>query len=78
MEEIKVFDILKSGGIWILPIVACAVIATFIIIERFIYYKSIEKNEKQILSDIKELVKKEIFLVQRNIVEQLELHFVQF
>ena len=70
-------DILKSGGIWILPIIACAVIATFIIIERFIYYKSIEKNEKQILSDIKELVKKS-FLVQRNIVEQLELHFVQF
>lgn len=61
MEEIKVLDILKSGGIWILPIIACAVIATFIIIERFIYYKSIEKNEKQILSDIKELVKKRNF-----------------
>ena len=51
-------EILKSGGVWIIPIIACAVIATFIIIERFIYYRTIEKNEKQILSDIKELVKK--------------------
>ena len=38
-------EILKSGGVWIIPIIACAVIATFIIIERFIYYRTIEKNE---------------------------------
>ena len=54
-------EILKSGGFWIIPIILSAMVATFIIIERLIYYKSIEKNEKQVLTDIKDLVKKRNF-----------------
>ena len=42
----KMLEILKSGGFWIIPIILSAMVATFIIIERLIYYKSIEKNEK--------------------------------
>ena len=54
-------EILKSGGFWIIPIILSAMVATFIIIERLIYYKSIEKNEKQVLTDIRDLVKKKNF-----------------
>ena len=54
-------EILKSGGFWIIPIILSAMVATFIIIERLIYYKSIEKNEKQVLIDLKDLVKKRNF-----------------
>ena len=30
---------IKSGGIWMIPIIACAVFATFIIIERIYFFK---------------------------------------
>ena len=32
-------EILKSGGFWIIPIILSAMVATFIIIERLIYYR---------------------------------------
>ncbi|MCR4789671.1 MAG: MotA/TolQ/ExbB proton channel family protein [Treponemataceae bacterium] len=52
------FSVLKSGGLWIIPILICAVLVVFIIIERLIYYKSISKNQDKKVSDIKDLVEK--------------------
>ena len=51
-------SVLKSGGIWLIPIIICAVVSIFIIIERIIFYASINKNQDKIVSDIRELVMK--------------------
>lgn len=39
------FDLLKSGGLLMIPIFLCAVIGTFIIIERCYYFFSIKKRD---------------------------------
>ena len=51
-------SVLKSGGIWLIPIIICAVVSIFIIIERIIFYASINKNQEKNISDIRELVMK--------------------
>ena len=38
------FSVLKSGGILMIPIVLCGVFATFIIIERILYFISLKKK----------------------------------
>ena len=38
------FSVLKSGGILMIPIVLCGIFATFIIIERIIYFISLKKK----------------------------------
>lgn len=45
---------LKSGGILIIPILICGIIATFIIAERLIYYINVSKKDKKLLQDLKE------------------------
>ncbi|MCQ2587973.1 MAG: MotA/TolQ/ExbB proton channel family protein [Treponema sp.] len=45
---------LKSGGILIIPILLCGVIATFIIVERLIYYINISKRDKRLLAELNE------------------------
>ena len=46
------FQTLKSGGPLIIPIVLCGVIATFIIIERCIYFYNINKRDQKLLIDL--------------------------
>lgn len=41
-----VIEFLKSGGILILPIVLCGIFATYVIIERCVYYRLIEKRDE--------------------------------
>jgi biopolymer transport protein ExbB len=50
------FQVLKSGGIVMIPIIACGVIATFIIFERWFYYNRCKKNEKKLYKEIKPLI----------------------
>ena len=45
---------LKSGGILIILILLCGVIATFIIVERLIYYINISKRDKRLLAELNE------------------------
>jgi len=52
------FEVLKSGGVIMIPILFCAVLATFIIIERMIYFYVIGKNRSAVSSEIISLVKK--------------------
>ena len=49
-------DINKSGGIFMIPIILCAVIATFIIIERIIFYHSVKKSDKKLLSELDDYI----------------------
>ncbi|MBR1639487.1 MAG: MotA/TolQ/ExbB proton channel family protein [Treponema sp.] len=43
---------LKSGGPLMIPIILCGVIATFIIIERCIYFYSIKKRDTKLMADL--------------------------
>lgn len=43
---------LKSGGILMIPIIICGVIATFIIIERCIYFYNLKKKDNELMKDI--------------------------
>ena len=45
-------EILKSGGILMIPILVCGVLATFIIIERCIYFASIKKRDTKLMSNV--------------------------
>lgn len=58
--EVGMFEILKSGGVFMIPIALCAVLAVFIIVERFIFYYSIKKTDKKLLPEL------DSFLTQKN------------
>ncbi len=47
------FETLKSGGLLMIPIVVCGVIATFIIIERCWYFISIKKRDSKLVYDLR-------------------------
>jgi biopolymer transport protein ExbB len=46
------FQTLKSGGPLMIPIIICGIIATFIIIERCIYFINIKKRDAELMSDL--------------------------
>ena len=52
------FETLKSGGVMMLPIIACAVIATFIIIERCYYFYIIKKRDAKLMHTMDDLLLK--------------------
>lgn len=43
---------LKSGGFFMIPIILCGIIATFIIVERCIYFANIKKRDAKLMSDL--------------------------
>ena len=45
-------ETLKSGGILIIPIIICGILATFIIIERCIYFASIKKRDEKLMQNV--------------------------
>jgi len=47
------FETLKSGGLLMIPIVVCGIIATFIIIERCWYFISIKKRDSKLVYDLR-------------------------
>ena len=55
------FEILKSGGIVMIPIIACGLVAVFIIAERFHYFFSIKKRDEKFSSDIESCILKSDF-----------------
>ena len=46
------FETLKAGGILMIPSLVCGVLATFIIIERCIYFASIKKRDAKLMSNV--------------------------
>ena len=52
------FDVLKSGGIVMIPIVLCAVGATYIIFERIYYFVNLSIQDKGLTADLPALVSK--------------------
>lgn len=45
-------ETLKSGGVLMIPIIICGIIATYIIIERCIYFYNIKKRDAKLISDL--------------------------
>ena len=52
------FGILKSGGIIMIPIILCGIIATYIIIERCIYFYTTKKKDKILINNVLSLLNK--------------------
>lgn len=50
------FQVLKSGGLLMIPIAMCAIGATFIIFERIFYFRGIKKREKGFLVEINRMI----------------------
>ena len=55
------FETLKSGGIIMIPIILCGVIATYIIINRLIYFASTKKRDKSLLQNVLAFMKNNDF-----------------
>ena len=53
------FDILKSGGILMIPIILCGLISSFIIVERIIYFISIKSRDKKLMKSLEESLGKD-------------------
>lgn len=51
------FESIKSGGILMIPILLCGVIATFIIIERLYYFITIKKRDDRLMYGINSSLK---------------------
>ena len=45
-------ETLKSGGLLMIPIIVCGIIATFIIVERCIYFASIRKRDEKLMANV--------------------------
>ena len=48
------FETLKAGGILMLPIILCGIIATFIIIERCFYFYVTKKRDAKLMFDLRD------------------------
>ncbi|MBQ8012963.1 MAG: MotA/TolQ/ExbB proton channel family protein [Treponema sp.] len=48
------FNLLKSGGILMIPILICGLFATYIIIERLVYFASVKKRDSELRKNLEE------------------------
>lgn len=55
------FDVLKSGGLLMIPILLCGLIGTFIIVERLIFFISLSKKNKLFRQKINPLINKKAY-----------------
>lgn len=61
------FQILKNGGILMIPIIACGLLVVFIVAERLKYFYTIKKREETFEDDIDAALAKEDFSVAENL-----------
>ena len=50
------FNMLKSGGILMIPILVCGIFATYIIIERLVYFASVKKRDRELRKNLEEVL----------------------
>ena len=50
------FNLLKSGGVLMIPILICGLFATYIIIERLVYFASVQKRDKELRKNLEEVL----------------------
>ena len=54
---------IKSGGIWMIPIIFCAICATFIIIERLYFFYTTKKHDAKMMDEVRSALDKKDFSV---------------
>ena len=47
-------NLLKSGGVLMIPILICGLFAAYIIIERLVYFSSVQKRDKELRKNLEE------------------------
>lgn len=55
-------DMIKNGGIIMIPILLCGVAATFIIIERIVYFTGLGKSNKALMSKIVPMISEKDYI----------------
>jgi len=55
------FNLIKSGGFLMIPIVICGIIATYIIIERCVYFASIKKRDAALKKNLRDALTRRDF-----------------
>ncbi|MBQ0050620.1 MAG: MotA/TolQ/ExbB proton channel family protein [Treponema sp.] len=51
-------NLIKSGGVLMLPILVCGIIATYIIIERLVYFASVKKRDLELRKNLEDALGK--------------------
>ncbi len=57
----NMWNLIKSGGILMIPIIICGIAATYIIIERILYFKNIRKNDSVLKGQLNSILSKKDF-----------------
>ncbi len=65
----RMLSVLKSGGVLILPIILCGVIATYIIVERIIYFVQLRKKDTKLKTDLAPLLERREYDVARTMCD---------
>jgi biopolymer transport protein ExbB len=71
------WNLLKSGGILILPILACGIAATYIIIERLVYFKTVAKNDALLKKQLNEALLRKDYTAAEALCIAAETPFAQ-
>ncbi len=45
-------DIFSAGGIFLIPIIVCGLVSAFIIIERFVYFRAIDRRDAELCTNL--------------------------
>lgn len=70
-------EMLKSGGILMIPIILCGLAATYIIIERCVYFSILRKNDSKLKTNLKDVIERNDFATAESLCDAAGTPFAQ-
>ena len=70
-------EMLKSGGILMIPIILCGLAATYIIIERCVYFSILRKNDSKLKVNLKDVIERNDFATAESLCDAAGTPFAQ-
>lgn len=70
-------EMLKSGGILMIPIILCGLAATYIIIERCVYFSILRKNDSKLKANLKDVIERNDFVTAESLCDAAGTPFAQ-
>lgn len=70
-------EMLKSGGILMIPIILCGLAATYIIIERCVYFSILRKNDSKLKANLKDVIERNDFTTAESLCDAAGTPFAQ-